>query len=94
MRALNPKHGIKEYHITGELVYCITNHAEYDVLLNDEQFQDRIVIVERGKVPLLEKIYRDHSTIIRSIIARYSKKKIESLKKRGANIIRIIAPLD
>lgn len=58
LKALNPKHGIKEYQITGEIVYCIPNHAEYDILLNDAHFQDRIVIVERGKITLLEKVLR------------------------------------
>jgi hypothetical protein len=50
------KHNIKEYLVTGELVYCIPNFAESSYILNAHHFENRIVIVERGKISLIEKI--------------------------------------
>lgn len=56
IRALNAKFGPKDYSITGELVYCVPNHAETASIFNIHHFQDRIVFVDRGKVPMLEKV--------------------------------------
>lgn len=57
-KALNAKFGLQQYSVTGELVYCIPNHAERPRILNSHQLDDRIIFVDRGKVSLLEKILR------------------------------------
>lgn len=54
---LLPRHGVKEYFISAQVVYCIPNLADSDIL-NDEQFTNRIVIVDRGGITLFEKIFK------------------------------------
>lgn len=55
---LLPRHGIKEYFFMGELVYSIPNYAEKNNILNKHQFPDRIVFVNRGMIPFLDKVTR------------------------------------
>lgn len=62
MLGLNARYGLDEYQTMGELVYSVPNHAELDMFFNEHQFQDRIVLVDRGKVPLLEKILKIQET--------------------------------
>eukprot|EP01039_Chlorochromonas_danica_P000138 gene138-146_t len=60
--ALNPKHGVDIYSVTGEVVYCVPNFAERPYIVNDHQFTDRIVLVDRGKVSLLDKVLKIQET--------------------------------
>jgi len=48
----------EEYEITSQLVYCVPNHADSKELVNVSQVQGRIVLVDRGKNPLHEKVLR------------------------------------
>jgi hypothetical protein len=50
-----PKHGLKEYSVTGEVIYGIPNFGEEKNMLNKIEFRSRIVLVHRGKVELLKK---------------------------------------
>lgn len=59
---LAPKIGLIEYTVTGELVYCVPNHAEQEELINVHQFDNRIVLVNRGKVSIQEKIMKINAT--------------------------------
>jgi hypothetical protein len=52
------RHGVKEFHVTGEVLYCIPNFAEDETIVNRHQFPDRIVFVNRGEISLLEKVLR------------------------------------
>lgn len=58
IRGLNAKHGVTDYSVTGELVYCVPNHAEKASIFNIHHFQDRIVLVDRGKVPMFDKVFK------------------------------------
>jgi hypothetical protein len=53
--ALEAKYGIKNYDVTGELVYCVPNMAD-GLLLNGFQFPNRIVMVNRGINTFWEKV--------------------------------------
>jgi hypothetical protein len=53
---LQPRHGIKEFEVTGSLVYCVPNSAESRKVLNGHHFNNRIVLVDRGSVGLLDKV--------------------------------------
>lgn len=55
---LNSKFGPQRFSITGELIYCVPNYGDRERLLNSHQFSERIVMVERGKVSMLEKVLR------------------------------------
>mmetsp|Transcript_24567 Transcript_24567/g.40951 ORF Transcript_24567/g.40951 Transcript_24567/m.40951 type:complete len:223 (-) Transcript_24567:96-764(-) len=59
---LLPKHGMSDFQVFGQLVYCVPNYGESKRILNAHQFTNRIVLVDRGKVPILDKIEK----IIRS----------------------------
>lgn len=61
------KHGIREYSVTGEVVYCIPNFAE-DTVMNKHQFANRIVFVNRGRVSIQEKINKIKATRAAAII--------------------------
>lgn len=69
--ALNAKYGLKEYRITGELIYSVPNQAENPIINNSDYLHNRIVFVDRGKVALLDKILRiqDQSAAAAIIIA-------------------------
>jgi hypothetical protein len=45
---------LKEYFVSAEVVYCIPNRAESNIL-NTAHFENRIVIVDRGEISLYEK---------------------------------------
>ena len=57
---LQPKHGLKDYSVSGELVYCVPNHADVASndgdFLNDRDMVGRVVLVDRGQVALHEKV--------------------------------------
>ena len=55
MKALVAKHGLQEFDVTGELVYCFPNHGESLQILNRNEFRNKIVLVDRGKVSILQK---------------------------------------
>jgi len=40
---------LNEYSITAEAIYCIPNYADYTKIVNGREFNDRIVLVNRGK---------------------------------------------
>ncbi|KAJ1430401.1 hypothetical protein B484DRAFT_448933 [Ochromonadaceae sp. CCMP2298] len=56
--ALLPKHGMQDFHVIGELVYCVPNFAESKRVMNPHQFINRIVLVDRGRIPILEKLQK------------------------------------
>ena len=58
MPSLNAKYGVDEYSITGELIYCVPNYAEGPFLANDHQLSDRIALVDRGEISLLDKVLK------------------------------------
>lgn len=66
--ALNPKFGVDQYNVTGELVYCVPNFAEGPYVVNDHQFARRIVLVDRGKISLLHKVMKIQDTQALGII--------------------------
>jgi len=53
---LHPKHGLQDFHVIGTLVYCVPNNAESRKVLNSHHFKDRIVLIDRGNMGLLDKI--------------------------------------
>ena len=55
---LTSKYGVQDFSIVGELVYCVPNFAESPKLLNRHQFVNRIVMVDRGKNTLLDKVIK------------------------------------
>lgn len=55
-KGLHPKHGLQEFQVTGTLVYCVPNNAEGRKFLNAHHFKDRIVLVDRGAMGILEKV--------------------------------------
>jgi hypothetical protein len=44
--------------VIGELVYCVPNFAESKRIINKHQFSNRIVLVDRGRLPILEKLQK------------------------------------
>lgn len=66
--ALNARYGVDEYSVTGELVYCVPNFAESAFIVNDHQFTNRIVLVDRGKISLLHKVMKIQDTEALGII--------------------------
>ncbi|CAM9179568.1 unnamed protein product [Chrysoparadoxa australica] len=52
---LAPKHGLQEFKVKGELVITVPNDCS-DRLLNHRDLKGAIALVERGGVPLKEKI--------------------------------------
>ena len=56
MKALVAKHGVQEFDVTGELIYCFPNHGDAVNILNKHEFRNKIVIVDRGKVSILQKV--------------------------------------
>lgn len=60
--ALNARHGLQKYMVTGDLVYSIPNHLELSKILNPRQIEDRVALVDRGGgVSFLDKIFRAES---------------------------------
>ena len=59
-----PKHlHLNEYSVTAEVVYCIPNYADYVKIVNGREFNDRIVIVNRGKgVTIHDKVFMIQSS--------------------------------
>lgn len=59
VNAITSKHGLKEYLVTGELVYCVPNFVHLPSILNEHQLVKRIALVDRGgDVSLIEKALR------------------------------------
>ena len=56
IKALVAKHGIQDFDVSGELIYCFPNHGETLTILNRKEFSNKIVMVDRGKVSMLRKI--------------------------------------
>ena len=54
-QGLEPKYGIKEYSVTGELIYGIPNLGQDKRMVNRVEFEGRLVLVDRGVITLLEK---------------------------------------
>lgn len=46
------------FSVTGALIYCVPNLADSDKILNTDQLLDHVALVDRGKVPLHEKVRR------------------------------------
>jgi hypothetical protein len=57
---LLPRHGLQEFAVEGALVTCLPNSAESKKILNPSQVKGRIVLVDRGRVPLVEKVKKLH----------------------------------
>lgn len=55
IQGLLPRYGLKTYFVSAELIYCIPNKADSGIL-NDHQFHERIVLVDRGDNSLLDKV--------------------------------------
>jgi PA domain len=55
IRALNALHGLKEFAVTGDIVYAVPNDGS-SPLLNADELAGHIALLDRGTVPLLEKI--------------------------------------
>lgn len=55
---LASKHLVKDYHAIGELIYCVPNYAELPKILNLHNFNNRIVLVDRGVVGIIDKVNR------------------------------------
>lgn len=55
-KGLHPKHGLQEFQVTGTLVYCVPNSAEGRKVLNTHHFKNRIVLIDRGALGLLDKV--------------------------------------
>ncbi len=45
-----------EYEIITEAVYCVPNYADHAKIINGAQMRNRVVLVKRGKVPLVDKV--------------------------------------
>ena len=52
---LQAKFGLREFAVVGTLVYCVPNNAEARKVFNAHHFRDRIVLVDRGNIGLLDK---------------------------------------
>ena len=52
---LLPRYGTWDYLVSGEIIYCIPNHADTPSPINAHQLRDRIAFVDRGGNSLLEK---------------------------------------
>lgn len=46
------------FSVSGALIYCVPNLADSDKIINTSQLADRVALVDRGKVPLHEKVRR------------------------------------
>ena len=55
-KGLHPKHGLQDFRVTGTLIYCVPNNAESRKVLNAHHFKDRIVLINRGNMGLLDKV--------------------------------------
>jgi hypothetical protein len=53
---LHAKHGLQDFHVVGTLVYCVPNHAEGRKILNGHHFKDRIVLIDRGAIGIVDKV--------------------------------------
>eukprot|EP00752_Nemacystus_decipiens_P003181 g2944.t1 len=58
VQALAPHHGIRDFKVSGDLVYAVPNKGNADVLLNAEDMTEGIVLFERGEVPVVEKVLK------------------------------------
>lgn len=61
VNGLLPRFGLKDYFVSGQLVYCIPNLAD-SAFVNEEQFDNRIVVVDRGGISLLDKALKIQET--------------------------------
>ena len=55
---LNSNPATIEDTISGDLLYCVPNFSEKDRILNAHEFENRVVLVDRGVVPMLDKVKR------------------------------------
>lgn len=62
VKGLVSRFGVHEFQISGELVYCIPNFVEKKRILNSHHLKNRIVLVDRGKNSLLEKVLKIQET--------------------------------
>ncbi len=56
--AANSRKVAIEETISGELIYCVPNLADRDKILNQHEFENRVILVDRGAVPMLDKVKR------------------------------------
>ncbi len=96
--ALAPKYGIKNYHITGQLIYGIPNYGEVKNMVNKVEFNDRIVIVDRGHVNLIDKAKNIQNNGAAALIIADDGKCDEEFKNCGVRVGSVIeggfAPYD
>lgn len=57
-KGLHPKHGLQEFQTVGTLVYCVPNNAEGRKVLNTHHFRNRIILIDRSSVGILDKVER------------------------------------
>lgn len=55
---LTAKHGLQHYSVVGALIYCIPNFAESPKLLNSHELSERVVMVDRGKINIIDKVLK------------------------------------
>jgi hypothetical protein len=60
--SLIAKYSKREYSIKAELVYCVPNYADQPRILNTHQFKNRVVLIDRGKNAIQEKISKIANT--------------------------------
>ena len=88
------KYGIQEFAISGEVIYCVPNYAEKEIINNSHHLSNRIVFIDRGEVSFLEKIVKvqEQTTAVGVIIAdtgdcddhfRYCRNKIGTVNDGG-----------
>jgi hypothetical protein len=91
---INPKYGIQEYIISGEVIYCVPNFAQNSVINNSHHLSNRIVFIDRGEISFLDKILRvqEQTQAVGVIIAdngdcddtfQYCKSKIGTVRDGG-----------
>jgi len=56
IRALGAVHGPRDYTVSGELTYAVPNQAVGKYLLNVDQLKGRIGLVDRGSIPMVDKV--------------------------------------
>lgn len=56
VQALRAVHGPGEFYVTGTLHYAVPNTMEGNRLINKRELAGRVVVVDRGVVPLVDKV--------------------------------------
>jgi len=56
IKALGAVHGPSEYRVTGDLTYAVPNQAVGKFLLNADQLKGRVGLVDRGIIPMVDKV--------------------------------------